>query len=722
MGGDISVFRLFSLTLRPQLCDFAPMNQNKIFLSLLLLFVLSSFAMAKNVMWYNGVQPVTYSVNSKHSKPVKTALAMFSDDMEAVTGQPARHKKRNASLKIYQLDKLTNKEFKELNKLKLPLQRVITLREAFYIAVKSGSVVVVGSDALGTAYGILELSHMAGVSPWAWWGDVKPERKEYLLLDENFESLQSPAIPKRGISIDYERWSLGEWATRCMEKHLPEGTIGPRTYSQIFRLMLRLKANTLWPAYHEGEKDFFHVKGNKEVADSFGIHVENVRRKETSGNGTFHYRSLQHLGWPHDQLWLTTLSPGQESLDLRAAYESDLRQQWMVSIHDPKVSAYALSLFMDMAWNPANITPETIESHLERWLSQQFGRHIAQKLVPVMRQYYHLTSLRKPEYMGWNLSEADGHPLPEDKTEIRNTDFNPAAFGNELERYLVAYQALRQQSEEIAKEVSPELQDAYFAVVSYPIGVAAAMAEKQLQAQEARTIPREGQFLRDEEALTAAANSVKAYREILRLTQYYNVHLAGGKWQGLMNAQPRNLPVFAKPFLPGQLTSEMIDQYADPSYQYSPINQQAYGVVARNAVDFSSTNVKVAPIKTLGHSGKAVPLPGGTRLRYDFFAPKEGVYRLTLAFIPTQFVTNKSLRFQVKLDQDDPETLTLQLSPDSRELAESLLRGQAVKTLSVKLTKGKHTLVLQTIDSHLVFDQWMLDSNPERPFYVFPVY
>lgn len=488
MGGDISVFRLFSLTLRPQLCDFAPMNQNKIFLSLLLLFVLSSFAMAKNVMWYNGVQPVTYSVNSKHSKPVKTALAMFSNDMEAVTGQPARHKKRNASLKIYQLDKLTNKEFKELNKLKLPLQRVITLREAFYIAVKSGSVVVVGSDALGTAYGILELSHMAGVSPWAWWGDVKPERKEYLLLDEKFESLQSPAIPKRGISIDHERWSLGEWATRRMEKHLPKGTIGPRTYSQIFRLMLRLKANTLWPAYHEGEKDFFHVKGNKEVADSFGIHVENVRRKETSGNGTFHYRSLQRLGWPHDQLWLTTLSPGQESLDLRAAYESDLRQQWMVSIHDPKVSAYALSLFMDMAWNPANITPETIESHLERWLSQQFGRHIAQKLVPVMRQYYHLTSLRKPEYMGWNLSEADGHPLPEDKTEIRNTDFNPAAFGNELERYLVAYQALRQQSEEIAKEVSPELQDAYFAVVSYPIGVAAAMAEKQLQAQEARTI------------------------------------------------------------------------------------------------------------------------------------------------------------------------------------------------------------------------------------------
>ena len=324
--------------------------------------------------------------------------------------------------------------------------------------------------------------------------------------------------------------------------------------------------------------------------------------------------------------------------------------------------------------------------------------------------------------MGWNLSEADGHPLPEDKTEIRNTDFNPAAFGNELERYLVAYQALRQQSEEIAKEVSPELQDAYFAVVSYPIGVAAAMAEKQLQAQEARTIPREGQFLRDEEALTAAANSVKAYREILRLTQYYNVHLAGGKWQGLMNAQPRNLPVFAKPFLPGQLTNEMIDQYAAPSYQYSPINQQAYGVVARNAVDFSSTNVKVAPIKTLGHSGKAVPLPGGTRLRYDFFAPKEGIYRLSLAFIPTQFVTNKSLRFQVKLDQDDPETLTLQLSPDSRELAESLLRGQAVKTLSVKLTKGKHTLVLQTIDSHLVFDQWMLDSNPERPFYVFPVY
>lgn len=647
---------------------------------------------------------------------------MFGDDMEAVTGQSARQKKRNACLRIYQLDKLSNKEFKELEKQKLPIQKVITQREAFYIGVKNGNVFIVGSDALGTAYGILELSRMAGVSPWIWWGDVKPERKEYLLLDEKFESLQSPTIPKRGISIDYERWSLGVWASRCMERHLPKGIIGPRTYSQIFRLMLRLKANTLWPAYHEGEKDFFHVKGNKEVADSFGIHVENVRRKEAHFNGTFHYQSLQHLGWPHDQLWLTTLSPGQESLDLRSAYESDLRQQWIVSIHDPKVSAYALSMFMDMAWNLASVTPETIDRHLEQWLSQQFGRHVAQKLSPVMRQYYHLTSLRMPEHMGWNLSEAEGHPLPKSKTEVGNTDFNPAAFGNELERYLVAYQSLRQRSEEIAKQVSPELQDAYFAAVYYPISVSAAMAEKQLQAQEARTIPREGQFLHDEEAMTAGANSVKAYREILRLTQYYNDSLAGGKWQGLMNAQPRNLPVFAEPLLPGQLTNEMIDQYADPSYRYSPINQQAYGVVARNAIDFSSTNVKVAPINTLGHSGKAIPLPSGTRLRYDFFAPKEGTYRLSLAFIPTLFMTNNSLRFQVKLDQDDPKTLTLQLSPGSQEQAESLLRGQTIKTISLKLSKGKHTLVLQTVDNHLVFDQWMLDSNPERPFYVFPVY
>ena len=40
---------------------------------------------------------------------------------------------------------------------------------------------------------------------------------------------------------------------------------------KIFELLLRLRANTIWPAMHECTTPFYFVKGNAAVADSFGI-------------------------------------------------------------------------------------------------------------------------------------------------------------------------------------------------------------------------------------------------------------------------------------------------------------------------------------------------------------------------------------------------------------------------------------------------------------------
>lgn len=37
-----------------------------------------------------------------------------------------------------------------------------------------------GSDKRGTAYGVLELSRMMGVSPWEWWTDAVPEKRGIL--------------------------------------------------------------------------------------------------------------------------------------------------------------------------------------------------------------------------------------------------------------------------------------------------------------------------------------------------------------------------------------------------------------------------------------------------------------------------------------------------------------------------------------------------------------
>ena len=94
------------------------------------------------------------------------------------------------------------------------------------------------------------------------------------------------------------------------------------------------------------------------------------------------------------------------------------------------------------------------------------------------------------------------------------------------------YDKLKDEIDKVEKMIRPELKDAFFAAVKYPIYAAAAMATKQLEAQEAREIARPEAFHNDSEALLSAVRSELAYREIVQLTDYYNNKLANGKWKG----------------------------------------------------------------------------------------------------------------------------------------------------------------------------------------------
>jgi len=110
---------------------------------------------------------------------------------------------------------------------------------------------------------------MIGISPWHWWADVHPEKKNTLSLTGNYFTAQKPSVKYRGIFLNDEDWGLEPWAAKTME---PEtGTIGPKTYEKIFEVLLRLRANTLWPAMHKCTKAFFTVDGNKEMAHKYGI-------------------------------------------------------------------------------------------------------------------------------------------------------------------------------------------------------------------------------------------------------------------------------------------------------------------------------------------------------------------------------------------------------------------------------------------------------------------
>ena len=130
------------------------------------------------------------------------------------------------------------------------------------------ALVIYGSDPRGTAYGLFHLSRLMGVSPWVWWADVAPEKRSALYASGSYIS-REPSVKYRGMFINDEDWGLTPWAAHNVDKDI--GNIGPGTYVRVMELLLRLRANTLWPAMHACSFGFWVDKKNVELARRYDI-------------------------------------------------------------------------------------------------------------------------------------------------------------------------------------------------------------------------------------------------------------------------------------------------------------------------------------------------------------------------------------------------------------------------------------------------------------------
>ncbi len=126
------------------------------------------------------------------------------------------------------------------------------------------ALVIAGSDKRGTIYGIYDLSEQIGVSPWHWWADVAPQQRSQIHLLPGHTVQGSPTVKYRGIFLNDEAPALSGWA---QEKF---GGLNGKFYARVFELLLRLRANYLWPAmwsnaFNEDDPD------NARLADEYGI-------------------------------------------------------------------------------------------------------------------------------------------------------------------------------------------------------------------------------------------------------------------------------------------------------------------------------------------------------------------------------------------------------------------------------------------------------------------
>ena len=147
----------------------------------------------------------------------------------------------------------------------ISIQSIDAKWEAYKIQmIRSSNLLIVGSDRRGTAYGVMELTKQLGVSPWNWWADVPVKKTSNIYINTSININDAPKVKYRGIFINDEAPALSSWTK---EKF---GGFNHQFYEKVFELLLRLKANYLWPAMW-GNAFNDDDKYNNIAANDYGI-------------------------------------------------------------------------------------------------------------------------------------------------------------------------------------------------------------------------------------------------------------------------------------------------------------------------------------------------------------------------------------------------------------------------------------------------------------------
>jgi hypothetical protein len=207
---------------------------------------------------------------------VKKSANFLSDDIERVTGKRPEvsgiDNFRGSNIIIVAtigknplIDKLVAEKKLNIDNIRGQWERfIIKTIDNPFPGVKQ-ALVIVGSDRRGAAYGVFTLSEKMGVSPWYWWADVPVEKHDEIYIEKCNYTSNSPAVKYRGIFINDESPAFRYWAKEQF------GGINHKCYEKIFELLLRNRANFMWPSMWLPTMFYVDDPLNPKTADEYGI-------------------------------------------------------------------------------------------------------------------------------------------------------------------------------------------------------------------------------------------------------------------------------------------------------------------------------------------------------------------------------------------------------------------------------------------------------------------
>ena len=184
---------------------------------------------------------------------------------------------------------------------------------------------------------------------------------------------------------------------------------------------------------------------------------------------------------------------------------------WIVNVGDLKPMEFPTEFFLSMAWNPGRWPKESIGEFAELWASREFGAQYAPEIAAIVSTYAKYNARRKPELL---------EPSTYSQVNYREADTVIADF-----------RAITTTAEEIYKKLPEEAKDAFYELVLYPTKASAVVNELYVTAGKNLLYASQGRASTNQLAREARA----LFQTDAELSAYYNLKLAGGKWDHMMD-------------------------------------------------------------------------------------------------------------------------------------------------------------------------------------------
>jgi hypothetical protein len=278
------------------------------------------------------------------------------------------------------------------------------------------------------------------------------------------------------------------------------------------------KVSQIWCLYKE-VMDFYNA-GMRVPDDVTLLWAEdnwgNVRRlptaeerKRSGGAGVYYH--FDYHGSPRNYQWLNTspLPKIYDQMSLAKEYGAD--RVWIVNVGHFKGYELPMEFFLSYGWNTERWNADNLGDFTKLWAAREFGGEFADDIADIVAKYTKYNGRRKPEM------------LAPDTYSLVNY--------SEAERVVADFEAITERAEAIYQKLPADRRDAFDELVLYPTKASALVNEIYLAAAKNALYVKQGRA----SANDFADETRRLFTADTNLAAYYNLTLAGGKWNHFMD-------------------------------------------------------------------------------------------------------------------------------------------------------------------------------------------